>query len=127
MKKYEKKIKEIYEALAIAEPTLPPPADINNKFDGDDKDDIRYIMVTAYSRALPEVIELYNANENEESMSDEECFEALKDSHESMVIDELNLMHEEGEITTIQFNKALEYVNNVDKRLFDISFNDLEY
>lgn len=127
MKKYEKKFKEIYEALAIAEPTLPPPVDIDNKFDGDNEDDIRYIMVTAYSRALPEVIELYNSSENEEPMSDEECFEALKDSHESMIIDELNLMHEEGEITTIQLNKALEYVNNVDKRLFDISFNDLEY
>lgn len=117
-------LEQIYESM-VAAPVLPPPPSIN-KFEGDDWDDIRYILVTAYSRALPKVIEMYNSD-SEEGMSDEECFEALKDSHESMVEDELNSMHEDGEISSVQHEKALDYINDVDKRLFDISFNDLEY
>lgn len=102
----------------------PPPTDTIDRFDGDDDDDIRYIMVTAYSRALPQVIEMYNSIGE---MSDEECFEALKDTHESMVVDELQDMYNEDEITSNQFNKAIEYTENPDRRLFDIKFNDLEY
>jgi hypothetical protein len=111
------------EELAVLPPPAPP-TDTIDRFDGEGDDDIRYIMVTVYTRALPQVIEMYSSIGE---MSDEECFEALKDTHESMIIDELQHMYDEDEITSKQFDRALEYIENPDKRLFDISFNDLEY
>jgi len=121
------KFDEIINSLLKEGQTLsvpPPPIDTIDRFGGEGDDDIRYIMVTAYTRALPQVIEMYNSIGE---MSDEECFEALKDTHESMIVDELQHMYDEGEITLPQFNKAIEYVETPDRRLFDITFNDLEY
>ena len=120
--KFDKIINSLLkEELAVSP---PPPTDTIDRFDGEGDDDIRYIMVTVYTRALPQVIEMYNSIGE---MSDEECFEALKDTHESMIIDELQHMYDEDEITSKQFDRALEYIENPDKRLFDINFNDLEY
>lgn len=63
------------------------------------------------------------AAEYGDKVTEEEAFDAVTDSHKEMVVDELESMVEDGEITDLEYNQCKEMFLNAED---DITFKDIE-